>query len=195
MRFQPDLYPEVNSSGIYNLDALLQAPLQPRATNRRFPKGRRVREEERLAAETAGLVGSIGDFGRGLRLRSRRARQNEEMTARAAPPSARRRRARENPEFQAAIAEENARIEAENAATAEAAAMAAPAPALAAPAAAVQNARMNALANMLSRTHIDTRTPVANGQNLFTRNAARRGVPGYHFSEGGGRRTRRRSRG
>ena len=133
MRFQPDLYPEVNSSGIYNLDALLQAPLQPRASanptasRRRVPKSQRMNNEqrrltaaERLAAETARLVGNTGVFGRGLRQRSRRAQPNAEMRGSTGNPraakrtAARRRSARENAEFQPAIAEENERIEAEN---------------------------------------------------------------------------------
>ena len=104
MRFQPDLYPEVNSSGIYNLDALLQAPLQPRASanptasRRRVPKSQRMNNEqrrltaaERLAAETARLVGTTGAFGRGQR--SRRAQQNAEMIGSTGNPRAAKRTA------------------------------------------------------------------------------------------------------
>ena len=121
-------------------------------------------------------------FGPGTRRKSR---------ARKAMNAAR--EAVENADFAEAIAVENARIQAENAAAAAAAAPVAAAPA-AAPAAA-HNAQMNALANMLSGTHIGPVRHLENGRNPFTRNGvASRGVPGYHFKEEGGRRRTRRKR-
>lgn len=101
-------------------------------------------------------------------------------------------KALENAELDAAIAAENARIEAEGAAPALPPAVASFAPA---PAGVSHNAIMNALADRFAQVNLGPRTAVANGKNPFTRRGVpSRGVPGYDFrddSEGGGRRTRR----
>jgi hypothetical protein len=106
-------------------------------------------------------------FGPGTRRNSRGRRAMNAAAAAAAAAA--------NAELEAELERENARIQAANAA-----------------AAAGQHARMNELANMLSRTHIGPKIPIDNQQNPFTRNAPRRAVPGYQIEEGGSRRGRKR---
>lgn len=156
------------------------------------------REEEDDVASPSEVAAQARRLKRQLRNLGRKPRVSNLLFGPGTRRMSRGRRAMmaaENANFQEAIAAENARIQAEDAARAAAAA-AAPAP-VPVPAVVPHNAIMNALADRFGEASLGPRAAAANGRNPFTRNAVRsRGVPGYHFIEEGGRRqTHRKGRG